>query len=67
MVLVLGTSSGKSLYGKPLDWQTASAEKREKVMEQLVDIFNEIEEHPLDAMGSLASVGDTFKVDGLAQ
>ena len=57
----------EKLDGKPLDWQTASAEKREKVMKQLVDIFIEIDKHPFDAMGSLVSVGDTYKVEGLAQ
>jgi len=57
----------EKLDGKPLDWQTASAEQREKVMQQLADIFIEIEKHPFNAMGSLVSDGDAYKVEGLAQ
>ncbi|KAK7428389.1 hypothetical protein QQZ08_005146 [Neonectria magnoliae] len=57
----------EKLDGKSLDWQAAAPAQREKVMQQLVDIFLEIEKHPFEAMGSLvSSAGDTIDVQGLA-
>ena len=59
----------EKLDGKSLDWQSATPQQREKVMQQLVDIFLEIEKHPFKAMGSLhaSSVADsTIDVKGLA-
>lgn len=56
----------EKLDGKPLDWPTATAAQREKVMQQLVDISLEIEKHPFGAMGSLISSEGGFEVQGLA-
>ncbi|KAK1762608.1 hypothetical protein QBC33DRAFT_258357 [Phialemonium atrogriseum] len=59
----------EKLDGKPLDWQEATPTQKEKVMQQLADIFLEIEKHPFEAMGSLvSSAEDTteFEVQGLA-
>ncbi|KAH6705750.1 hypothetical protein EV126DRAFT_412686 [Verticillium dahliae] len=57
----------EKLDGKSLDWQAATPEQKEKVMQQLVDILLEIEKHPFEAMGSLvSSAGDTIDVQGLA-
>lgn len=39
--------------GKALDWGTATAQQRTKVMQQLADIFMELEKHPFDLSGSI--------------
>ncbi|KAK1657505.1 hypothetical protein BDP55DRAFT_685559 [Colletotrichum godetiae] len=59
----------EKLDGMPLTWQAANPAQREKVMQQLVDVFLEIERHPFEALGSLLTVpGPTkFEVQGLAQ
>ncbi|GKT49134.1 uncharacterized protein ColSpa_09315 [Colletotrichum spaethianum] len=59
----------EKIDGKPLVWQTTTRAQREKVMQQLVDVFLEIERHPFEAMGSLLTVGypAQFVVQGLAQ
>ncbi|KND90457.1 hypothetical protein TOPH_05029 [Tolypocladium ophioglossoides CBS 100239] len=58
----------EKLDGKPLDWNGATPDQRERVMQQLADVFLEIERHPFKAMGSLVSAGDgaEFEVQGLA-
>lgn len=57
----------EKLDGNFLDWEAATPQQREKVMQQLVDMFLEIEKHPLKAMGSLVSLAvDTIDVQGLA-
>ncbi|KAL4899486.1 hypothetical protein BDW74DRAFT_171526 [Aspergillus multicolor] len=43
----------EKLDGKPLDWQAATPPQKEKVLQQLVGIFLEIEKHPFNAIGSL--------------
>jgi hypothetical protein len=58
----------EKLEGEPLDWETANPEQKEKIMQQLVEIFLEIERHPFKAMGSLvvSNAGHTgFDVGGL--
>lgn len=60
----------EKLKGDPLDWNSANPAQREHVMQQLVDIFIEIEKHPFDQMGSLLfSTGatPTVQIQGLAQ
>lgn len=59
----------EKIEGKPLDWQGANPSQKEKVMQQLVDIFLEIEKHPFDAMGSIIPSRDqtAFEVQGIAQ
>lgn len=44
----------EKLPGKPLQWYDASAQQKTKVMEQLVDVFLELEKHPFPATGSLS-------------
>ncbi|CAG8000973.1 unnamed protein product [Penicillium salamii] len=57
----------EKLDGKSLDWQAATPQQKEKVMQQLVDISLEIERHPFEAMGSLIfTEGDVIDVQGLA-
>ncbi|KAL4945069.1 hypothetical protein BDV06DRAFT_232001, partial [Aspergillus oleicola] len=57
----------EKLDGNALDWQAATQKQKEKVMQQLVDIFLEIENHPFGMMGSLAfSAGDAVGIQGLA-
>lgn len=73
MNLILKNSIGvgyilmEKLDGQPLNWGEANPAQREKVIQQLVDIFLEIEKHPFDTMGSLVlSVGKTTEIQGLA-
>ncbi|XXG99673.1 hypothetical protein Hte_006014 [Hypoxylon texense] len=57
------------IEGKPLDWQLATSSQKEKVMQQLADIFLEIEKHPFDKMGSITPTArDTtaFEIQGFA-
>lgn len=42
----------EKLEGKPLIWQEATPQQREKAMQQLADIFLEIEKHHFKIMGS---------------
>lgn len=57
----------EKLDGKALDWSTLTGMQREKIMQQLADIFLEIEKHPFNAMGSLVqTTADEFGVQGLA-
>ena len=59
----------EELEGKPLNWQEATPQQREKVMQQLADAFLEIDKHPFKAMGSLyaSSMAETtIEVRGLA-
>ena len=48
----------EKLDGEPLDWDSATPEQREKLMQQLVDVFLDIEKHPFDLMGSLIPIGE---------
>lgn len=54
------------LDGNPLDWQSATPMEKEKVMQQLVNIFLDIEKHPFKTVGSLVHLGDEFEIQGLA-
>ena len=58
----------EKLDGKPLDWSSATPEQREKIMQQLADVFLDIEKHPFGVMGSLVSIGDPaeFQIQALA-
>ena len=47
----------EKMPGKPLEWSECSAQQRTKVMAQLVDMFLELEKHPLPATGSLSGSG----------
>ncbi|KAH0371702.1 hypothetical protein KCU65_g1846, partial [Aureobasidium melanogenum] len=47
----------EKLPGRPLQWSNASAQQKTKVMEQLADIFLELEKHPFSATGSLSQGG----------
>ncbi|KAK8029424.1 hypothetical protein PG993_010715 [Apiospora rasikravindrae] len=51
----------------PLNWQAATGEQKETIMQQLADIFIEIEKHPFTTMGSLATCdGNIADIPGLA-
>ncbi|KAJ6789214.1 hypothetical protein PWT90_10435 [Aphanocladium album] len=54
----------EKLQGRPLDWQTATAPQKTKVVNQLADILLEIEKHPFDKLGSLI---DETALTGRAQ
>jgi hypothetical protein len=43
----------EKMPGRPLDWHAATARQRAKVMEQLADVYLELERHPIPMMGSL--------------
>jgi hypothetical protein len=65
----LGYILMEKLQGKPLDWQTLTAQQKETVMQQLADLFLELEKHPFERIGSLmpSRSGDTdFEVQGIA-
>ncbi|KAL4958243.1 hypothetical protein BDW69DRAFT_179839 [Aspergillus filifer] len=57
----------EKLNGRVLDWKTATNQQKEKVMQQLVDIYLEIERYTFDKIGSLAfSTDGTIGVQALA-
>ncbi|KAK3380340.1 hypothetical protein B0T24DRAFT_190915 [Lasiosphaeria ovina] len=45
----------EKLAGKPLDWPALAGQQKEWIMQQLVDIFLELERHPFDRLGSIVS------------
>jgi hypothetical protein len=55
----------EKLPGKPLDWGCATTEQRARVMEQLADVYLELERHPIPQTGSLvhSSASDRAKRD----
>ena len=57
----------EKLPGAPLEWNEATSKQKTKVMSQLVDIFLELERHPLQTTGSLLCSQDVLKVSGFAQ
>ncbi|KAI9822820.1 MAG: hypothetical protein M1826_000399 [Phylliscum demangeonii] len=56
----------EKMPGSPLDWNKASQAQRTKIMEQLVDVFLELERYPLPATGSLVDAA-TDTIGGFAQ
>lgn len=57
----------EKMPGKPLDWNGAGVDQRRKVMEQLADIYLELERHPLQMTGSIApSVVDSSQPEAAA-
>lgn len=44
----------EKMKGTPLDWGNAATEERDKVMEQLADVYLELERHPIPMTGSLS-------------
>ncbi|EXJ78033.1 hypothetical protein A1O3_09193 [Capronia epimyces CBS 606.96] len=57
----------EKLPGVPLEWDEATSGQRTRVMDQLVDIFLELEKHPFHTSGSLSLSQDVLKVGGFAQ
>ncbi|PSR78528.1 hypothetical protein BD289DRAFT_443800 [Coniella lustricola] len=69
----------EKMPGAPLEWQSATAIQKEKIVRQLAEIMLEIERHPFDQLGSLiatATSGETtsdatvvsqMQLGGLAQ
>lgn len=55
----------EKLRGSPLDWNRASKDQKTKVMEQLVDVFLELEKHPFQMTGSL--VDEAGMISAFAQ
>ncbi|KXG45349.1 Aminoglycoside phosphotransferase [Penicillium griseofulvum] len=43
----------EKMPGKSLDWSLATDKQKRKVIDQLVDIYIELQTHPFDTMGSL--------------
>jgi hypothetical protein len=54
------------LRGRPLDWAGASAAQRAAVLEQLADVYLELERHPLPLTGSLVAPGVARAAGGAA-
>lgn len=71
----------EKISGTPLEWQSATATQKERIVRQLADIMLEIERHPFDQLGSLiatmvtgsgeatpgAAAESQIQVDGLAK
>lgn len=57
----------EKLPGAPLRWDKATSEQRSKIMDQLADIFLELEKRPLPVIGSLFLSHDVPIVSGFAQ
>ncbi|KAG9232592.1 hypothetical protein BJ875DRAFT_466302 [Amylocarpus encephaloides] len=55
------------MKGLPLNWAEATAPQKAKVMDQLVDIFLEIERHPFDSLGSILQPQHGLPLDGFAE
>ncbi|KAF2766353.1 hypothetical protein EJ03DRAFT_345192 [Teratosphaeria nubilosa] len=55
----------EKMPGEPLQWSEATAQQRTKNLEQLVDVFLELEKYPLPATGSLSS--ETGRIGQYAQ
>jgi aminoglycoside phosphotransferase (APT) family kinase protein len=48
----------QKLAGKALQWYNASVQQKTKIMEQLANIFIELQRHPFSSSGSLISGGE---------
>lgn len=48
----------EKLPGTPLNWQDANLQQRNRVMEQLADVYLELEKHPIPLTGSLVQPAD---------
>ncbi|KAF7854159.1 hypothetical protein EAF04_010456 [Stromatinia cepivora] len=57
----------EKMQGNPLDWGSASPKQRSKVIQQLTDIYLELEKHPLPMTGSLVPSDTPGKIGGFAQ
>ncbi|GAB0139166.1 hypothetical protein EsDP_00007379 [Epichloe bromicola] len=71
----------EKMHGTPLQWQSATATQKEKIVRQLADIMLEMERHPFNQLGSLiattatwngeatpgAAAASQIQVDGLAE
>lgn len=55
----------EKMSGSPLNWEIASPKQKSKVMEQLADVYLELEKHPFAATGSLIHENGTMA--GFAQ
>ena len=56
----------EKLEGKPLYWYLASPAQKTKVMQQLVEIYLELEKHPFDKTGSLFQKDRAIEVGAFA-
>ncbi|KAI9801620.1 MAG: hypothetical protein M1825_003299 [Sarcosagium campestre] len=46
----------EKLKGFPLQWDRASSDQKNKITDQLVDVFLELEKHPFDVTGSICNL-----------
>lgn len=53
----------EKLAGKPLDWNRANAEQRAWVMEQLANVYLELEKHPIPLTGSLLQLSGVAELN----
>ncbi|CAD6446779.1 bf567ca9-d306-4a9c-b16c-6c8ce21c6b21 [Sclerotinia trifoliorum] len=56
----------EKIKGNPLDWNSAGPKQRSKVIQQLADIYLELEKHPLPMTGSLILSDTPDKIGGFA-
>jgi hypothetical protein len=57
----------EKMKGSPLNWAEAKAPQKAKVIDQLVDIYLEIERHPFDSLGSIVKSQCGLSLDGFAE
>lgn len=57
----------EKISGAPLRWDLATSAQRTRILEQLVDIFLELEKHPFSATGSICPGDATKQIGGFAQ
>ncbi len=57
----------EKMPGTPLDWNSAGPEQPVRVMEQLADVYLELERHPLQMAGSIVPSDTPGTVGGFAQ
>ncbi|KAJ6050201.1 uncharacterized protein N7446_005561 [Penicillium canescens] len=57
----------EKMPGKSLSWSDATKEQRMKVIDQLADIYVELQAHPFAMMGSLDKIGSKFVIGPFAR
>lgn len=57
----------EKLKGAPLEWHAATRTQKTKVMEQLANIYLELERHPFDLTGSITGSNESSHIGAFAQ
>ncbi|KAJ5572332.1 hypothetical protein N7535_005992 [Penicillium sp. DV-2018c] len=57
----------EKMPGKSLSWSDATQEQRTKVIDQLADIYVELQAHPFPMMGSLDKIGSNYVIGPFAR